>query len=389
MPSAGLYEASALERVVFGRPVAEAAPEEAERIGAERVFMIVSRTLDETTDRIDRLRHALGARHVDDVSGIPAHTPRDAIIEAANRARAANADLILTYGGGSVTDAGKMVQLCVHHGIDTVDQLDDFREIVQSDGTRIMPTFDGPTARQIAVPTTLSAGEFGQGAGCTDTRRKVKEIFRHRLLAPRVVVLDPDATRDTPEWLWLSTGIRALDHAVETICSPFTNPQADGPALHAIRLLSRALPLSRAEPDNLEARLNCQIAAWASMDHNQSRVPMGASHGIGHVLGGACDVPHGYTSCIMLPHVLRFNHAVNASRHALVSEAMGRPGEDAATVIGAFVAGLGLPTRLADVAVPPDRFQEVAEKSLHDRYIHTNPRKLAVADILTILEHAK
>ena len=59
---------------------------------------------------------------------------------------------------------------------------------------------------------------------------------------------------------------------------------------------------------------------------SQNGVTKGASHGIGHVLGGTAGVPHGYTSCVMLPHVLRFNEPVNAARQAWVSEALGRPG---------------------------------------------------------------
>ena len=388
MQHAGVFDTIAIERVVFGRPCAEALAEEAKRIEATRLFLIVSKTLDAETDHIDLIRKALGVRYAGSCSGIPSHTPRDAIIEAAARARAANADLIVTYGGGSVTDAGKMVQLCLKHGITAADQLDGYRETIEADGVRVSPAYDGPKLRQIAVPTTLSAGEFGAGAGCTDTKRGMKELYRHRLLVPRVVILDPQATVPTPEWLWLSTGIRALDHAVETICSQFANPQSDGPALQALKLLSRGLPLSNADPQDLGARRDCQIAAWASMDHNQSRVPMGASHGIGHVLGGACDVPHGHTSCVMLPNVLRFNRSVNGDRQALVSEAMGQPGADAADVVQNFVAGLGLPTRLRDVGVDASRFQEVAEKSMHDRYIHTNPRPLGVDDVMAILEQA-
>lgn len=389
MQNDGVFDTSATERVVFGRPCEAALPDEADRIGARRLFLIVSRTLETQSDRVDRLRHALGDRYAGHYYGIPAHTPREAVVEAADKARAAGADLIVTYGGGSVTDAGKMAQLCLRHNIRSIGDLDPYREQVQADGGRTSPDFAGPDVRQIAIPTTLSAGEFGAGAGCTDVERGVKELYRHRLFAPRVVLLDPAATALTPDWLWLSTGVRALDHAVETICSQFANPQADGLALQALRLLSRGLPKSLADPEDLEARRDCQIAAWASMDHVQSRVPMGASHGVGHVLGGACDVPHGYTSCVMLPHVLRFNRPVNTDRQALVSEAMGRPGAEAADVVEAFVAGLGLPGRLRDVGVGRDRFTEIAEKSMHDRYIHTNPRPLGVEDVIAILEQAE
>lgn len=384
----GTFDTMAIERVVFGRPCEDVVGEEAERLSAERVFLIVSRTLDLETDQIEKVRRSLGSRYAGQVSGIPAHTPREAVVEASRQAAEAGADLIVTYGGGSVTDAGKMVQLCLQHRIRDVDRLDDFREVVKADGTRITPEFEGPRVRQIAIPTTLSGGEFGMGAGCTDSRHRVKQLYRHPLFVPRVVVLDPRASLRTPEWLWLSTGVRALDHAVETLCSQYGTPQSDGPARHAITLLGRSLPQSRAAPDDLEARLECQLGAWASMDHHQCRVPMGASHGIGHVLGGTCDVPHGYTSCILLPHVLRFNHEVNGDRQAAVSEAMGKPDEDAADLVRNFVQGLGLPTRLSEVGVGRDRFREIAEKSLLDRYIHTNPKKIGLSDVLTILEMA-
>ena len=116
---------------------------------------------------------------------------------------------------------------------------------------------------------------------------------------------------------------------------------------------------------------------------------MGASHAIGHILGGTCDVPHGYTSCVMLPHVLRYNQPVNAARQALVSEALGHPGEDASDVVGDFIGGLGMPRTLAEVNVSPDLFELIAKNSMHDRWLHTNPRPIeGPADVVKILEMA-
>jgi maleylacetate reductase len=113
-----------------------------------------------------------------------------------------------------------------------------------------------------------------------------------------------------------------------------------------------------------------------SMVGSQTGVPKGASHGIGHVLGGTAHVPHGYTSCVMLPHVLRFNHPVNAERQALVAAALGRPDDPAAEVVAGLIAALGLPQRLRDVDVKPEQLDRIAELSMHDRWIHTNPRKI-------------
>ena len=87
--------------------------------------------------------------------------------------------------------------------------------VVNADGSRIAPDYEGPRIPQIAIPTTLSAGEFMNNGGATDERVQRKFSYAHPLLTPRVVILDPAATVHTPLWVWLSTGLRAVDHATE------------------------------------------------------------------------------------------------------------------------------------------------------------------------------
>jgi maleylacetate reductase len=385
----GSYRFPAMERVVFGRPFAEALAEEVGRLDARAVFVLASGTLARTTDAVDRLREVLGNRIAGVCAKIGAHTPRTDVVAAANTAREGGADLLVTLGGGSVTDAAKMVALCLGNGVTSPEQLDQYRAQIAADGTTRRPEVKAPSVRSVAISTTLSAGEFSAGAGCTDTARHVKESYSHPLMVPRTVILDPDATVHTPEWLFLSTGIRAVDHAVEDICSVNGQPLSEGAAYHALRLLGKGLPAVKADHANLEARLDCQIGAWMSMVGSQTGVSKGASHGIGHVLGGTAGVPHGYTSCVMLPHVLRFNHPVNGEKQERVSEALGRPEVPAAEVVAELISGLGLPTRLRDVGVEPEQLDLIAENSMHDRWIHTNPRKIdGPAVIRTLLDAA-
>ena len=140
--------------------------------------------------------------------------------------------------------------------------------------------------------------------------------------------------------------------------------------------LGAGLPAVKADPADLAARLDCQLGAWMSMIGSSAGVDKGASHGIGHVLGGTAGVPHGYTSCVMLPHVMRFNYPVNGERQKLVSEALGRPGIAAADVLAELIAGLGLPSTLREVKVREDMLDRIAAESMHDRWIHSNPRKI-------------
>jgi maleylacetate reductase len=372
----GIHRYPPMERVIYGMPLADALAQEVERIGANAVYVLASGTLARQTDVIDRVRGVLGNRLAGICAQIGAHTPRIDVVAAANAARGAGADALLTVGGGSVTDAAKMVGLCLGNDVTEPAHLDRFRATIHPDGRTERPAVNPPGVRSIAVPTTLSAGEFTWFAGCTDTERQVKESYGHALMMPRSVILDPAATVHTPEWLFLSTGIRAVDHAVEDICSINPQPLSDGTSIHALRLLGRGLRAVKADPGDLEARLDCQLGAWMSIMGSQNGVTKGASHGIGHVLGGTAGVPHGYTSCVMLPPVLRFNEPANAERQAWVSEALGRPGEKAGDVVAALVADLGLPGTLRDVGVKTEQLDRIAEESMHDRWVHTNPRKI-------------
>ncbi len=389
MTDAGVYQNFAIDRVIYGKPAAASLAAEAVRLNARRVFLLVSRTLDRESPWVNDLRAALADRYAGSYDGMPSHTPRQAVLDAADKARAAGADLIVTFGGGSGTDAGKMIRLALKHDIRTIEAFDPFVVRLAADGSRALPDYDPPDVKQIAIPTTLSGGDFNPSAGATDTRTMLKEIFRHPRLVPSTIILDPAVTVRTPSWLWLSSGIRALDHAIETVCAPSADRRSWLEALPAISLLAKALPRTHQDPNDLGARLDAQLAVWLSMEHNRFNIPMGASHGIGHVLGGTCDVPHGYTSCVMLPAVLRYNESANADRQALVSEAFGRAGEPAWRVVDEFVSGLGLPRSLAAVGVGPERFETVANAAMLDHYLHTNPRPIhGVADIMDILRMA-
>ena len=361
----------AMDEVVFGVPAATAIPAQMDRLGTTRAFLMVSGTLNRETDEIAKIRDSLGPRCAATFDSMPPHTPREAVIAAAEQARAAGADLIVTVGGGSITDGAKAVQLCLANNIRTIDGIDAIR-------TRkgVAPPMSEPSVRQISVPTTIAGGEFGAAAGVTNLRIRVKEMLRHDLTIPRAVILDPAITLHTPQWLFLSTGIRAVDHCVEALCSQEAHPYADAQALKGLSMLAQGLPRVKADPHDLDARLDCQIGTWLSMGASAAGVPMGASHGIGYVLGAAFNVPHGYTSCVMLPSVMRWNSPVNAERQALVAAAMGHPGQDAADVLDGFIRGLGMPRSLQDVRVDPKHFDAIAEQAMRTPWVPRNPRKI-------------
>ena len=378
MPQSGRIAFGAMESVTFGRPAAEVVAGEARRREAERVFLMASGTLNRETDEVAKVCRALGNRFAGLFDHMPPHTPRHAVVEAAAMARDAGADLIVTLGGGSLTDGAKAVQLCLANDIGTAEAIDALRPVAGPDGALgPPPALKPPTVAQITVPTTLSAGEFSAIAGVTDERSRVKELIRHPAIIPRAVALDPEVTVHTPEWLFLSTGVRAVDHCVEGICSGEANPYGDAQALHGLALLCRGLTRVKADPGDIAARLDCQLGSWLSMAPLAGGVPMGASHGIGYVLGAMFDIPHGHTSCIMLPAVMRWNKSANAERQALIAAAMGHPGEDAGDVLDGFIARLGMPRSLGAVGIGPESFEKLAEGAMGTPWVPRNPRPIA------------
>ena len=82
----------------------------------------------------------------------------------------------------------------------------------------------------------------------------------------------------------------------------------------------------------------------------------------------------------MLPAALAWNEPVNGDRQAIVAAAMGKTGERASDVLAEFILNLGLPRTLSEVAVGEDQFDLIARNTMHDRWTHTNPRKVSGPD---------
>jgi alcohol dehydrogenase class IV len=371
----GSYEFLPQDRVIFGRPAAEAVVETADRMAKRRLLIVASKTLSRKTDVVSKIQAALAERCVGVFDECIEHVPRASVLSLAASVRKREPDLIVTVGGGTPIDTVKVTLLTMAAGVTDEPGFDAMRIRVEADGSRMVPSIKDPPVRQIIVPTTLSGAEFSNLGGCTDPVRKVKDLYTGRLIGGQVVILDPAATVYTPSGLWLSTGIRAVDHAVETICSRKPQPFTDATCIHALRLLSKSLPANHANPGDLEGRLDSQLAAWLATT-GLGRVDWGASHGIGHQLGAVANVPHGHCSCVMLPSVLRWNLPVNAAQQAIVAQALGAKDGDAAMVVAKLVEGLGQPTRLREVGVRPEHYDAIAAGAMQNVFVRSNPRPI-------------
>ncbi|MGB6400020.1 MAG: iron-containing alcohol dehydrogenase [Bradyrhizobium sp.] len=385
MRTAGSYQFPPMDQVIYGKPAAEALGEEAERLNARRVFLIASRTLNTKTDEIEKIRKALRERWAATFDGVPQHTTREAVVQIAGEAKQAGADLVAAVGGGSVVDAAKIVLMCMEHEIFDQDGLDGFETTPE----RRFGAFRNPKVRMIAIPSTLSGGEYNSGTLVTDTRRKLKQIFNHPMMMPRSIILDPAITKYTPEKLWLGSGTRAMDHGIEAVCSIRGNALVDSVCLAGLRYLQDGLLRSKENPDDEEARVNCQLGSWLSAFGLQARVPMGASHAIGHVLGGTCDVPHYFCTAVMMPSVLRYNRPATEGAQKSIAEALRSPDMDASEAFAALIAKLGLPRKLSEVGVHEDRFSLIGNNAMLSIFTRSNPQPIREpSDVVEILKLA-
>ena len=387
----GVFNYLELDRVHFGTPAAEALQAEASQRGAQRIVVVTSKSLNRKTDAVTQALVRIAPQVVGLFDECVEHTPRDTVIALATVLRASNADLVVSIGGGTVIDTVKVALVALAEGLTRIEQLDDWHMRVAADGHRVVPQPGRPPCRQIAVPTTLSGAEFSDLGGCTDTRFGTKQGYTGAFIGAAAVVLDPRITVHTPDRLWLSTGVRAVDHAVEALCSVNAQPLIDATSVRALALLGGSLTRYATDPADLDARLDGQMGAWLAATSIR-RTEYGASHGLGHALGADAGVPHGITSCVLLPTVMRYNAAVYAPQMAEIAAALGDAHRPAADLVEALIARLGLPTRLSQLAIPGfgrERLAVIAQKGMANPWVRTNPRPIKdAAQLEALLQQA-
>ncbi|KZM18771.1 uncharacterized protein EKO05_0006632 [Ascochyta rabiei] len=350
-------------------------------LACSTVFIIASASLSRNTDALDRLTNALGDKVAGVHVGISSHTPIDEVAAIVAKVKDLHIDCLVCLGAGSITDAAKVIRFALANVVFTVADIRTLR------GSR-PHKHKLPSITLVCIPTTLSGGEYQGIAGVTDNETLEKMLF-DPIRDPDLVIQDPELCSTTPQRVWLSTGVRSVDHCVETLCSLQGDETADDYARRGLRRLVEGLIHCKEDARNLEALHQCQLAVTDAMRAVSCGVPMGASHAVGHQLG-PLGVPHGETSCVMLPAVCSFNtrEPANVQKQAKViqllldipaiSNLLKTKGVDPAKVqlaeiLDVFLRHLGMPRTLTEVGVEGDeKLRQLAKNSLQDHWIKTN-----------------
>lgn len=348
-PMAGLFKPYALDSVYYGPTVVQDHILECLPSDSSKAFIITGNSLATKTPVIKELEALLGSKHhAGTFSKISQHAPVAQLDEAtAIIKKDSTIDTIISVGGGSPIDSAKALAYRLHEQT-------------------------GKWARHISIPTTCAAAECTPFAGYTN-EQGLKTGVRAPELAIWAIFYDTSFAQHTPQHLFLSTAIRALDHAVETLYHPSSTPIAHAMALHAIHELFVALPASRAtHPHDKDAMARVLLACYASLGFLGRNMTsgLGLSHALGYALGSPYGIPHGVTSCMTLAPVMALKAQRDgphtAAQLARIVDVLpaefrgghtGREGDDkvdaqhAADAVAQLVRELGLATNLAELKV--------------------------------------
>lgn len=276
-------------------------------------------------------------------------------------------DGIIAIGGGSSLDCAKAIALVARQTVSLWAFEDVGDNWKQADPSLIAPV--------IAVPTTAGTGsEVGRASVITDEANKIKKIIFHPDMLPKCVLLDPAITLGLPPGMTAATGMDALSHNLEALCSPNFHPMAEGIAFEGIHLIRTYLPRAFSHGDDEEARLNMLVAS--SMGATAFQKGLGAMHALAHSLGARYDKHHGLLNAILMPYVLVANQAkidnkITRLSHFIGLEEVGFQG--VLEWILTLRKDLGIPHTLADIGIPLDNAELIASMAVKDPSAGGNP----------------
>ena len=291
-------------------------------------------------------------------------------------------DGVVAFGGGSALDAGKAVALMV--GQDR--PIWDFEDV----GDNWLRVNVNGMAPVVAVPTTAGTGsEVGRASVITDQKNHIKKIIFHPNMLPGQVILDPELTVGLPPSITAATGLDALSHNLEALCSPFYHPMATGIAVEGIRMVQEYLPRAVADGTDIEART--QMLVCSSMGATAFQKGLGAMHALAHPLGALYNAHHGMLNAILMPYLLQANRSEIEQRIERLTQYMGLE-ECGFTGFMNWVLNLreqlSIPHTLADIDIDDSRAEMVGKMAVEDPSSGGNPISFSAGEYQQIFINA-
>ena len=378
-------------KVIYGIGIAQDFQTELEALGAEKLFIVSDRMVEEL-ELVDKVTKGLKSANVEVVGeflDVPPNAELDAVVACSEQAKTSGADGFLAIGGGSVIDAAKAANILVCEGGDLLEDYSGAQTLTR------------PLKPLVVIPTTAGTGsEVTLVSVVYDRENGVKVPFTDKFLLPNLAVLDPEMTVSLPPHLTASTAMDALTHAIEAFVGLQSSPIPDALAAGAVELIFGNIVKACEDGKDLEARGALAIASnMAGIAFSHSMV--GCVHAMAHTVGGMYRVPHGVANGILLPHGMEYNFsevkeklaklapATGTDIAGLAAEAAAKQAIESVRELQQKLNRLGaLPLKLKEVGVPESGLPAVAEGAVMDGTSFYNPREMVAEDILVHLKNA-
>jgi alcohol dehydrogenase class IV len=376
-------------KVLFGRNSLKKLPSELDRFNSNKVLVVTTNSVSKSS-ALEKVKDVLGSKLTCVYAGSKQNSPLSSVYDGLEKMKENHVDAVISLGGGSNVDVAKGMIMAHTYG-----DLDILIGKVKREKANVSYRYEKikhvrESVPLFAIPTTLSGAEFTYQAGLTDTNTGRKDQYYAEDVLAKSIILDPEITLDTPTTLWLSSGVKAIDHGVERLYSNTHHPFSDVIQLGALSLLFANLKQSHDKPSDLNSRNNLLYASWM-VQFCTKNVHVGVGHAIDHQICGYYNISHGIAASVMLPNVMQFNSDVAGHELSEMAKAIGagNTAEDAIEATRSLIKVLGLPTRLRDIGVKEDDFGMLAERTLIDTAIAGNPKAVNSKDeIIGILRSA-
>ncbi|MGC8719235.1 MAG: iron-containing alcohol dehydrogenase [Thermodesulforhabdaceae bacterium] len=373
----------AIPEIIFGRGSMQYVAMCAQRMGAEKVFLVSDPGLEKVgwVDKVINILEMHGLEWI--YFGDVVSNPRDYQIERGARLYLdEQADVVIALGGGSPMDAAKGIATVASNG-GTIHDYEGANRIHR------------PLPPMVFLPTTAGSGsDISQFAIITDTRRHVKISIISRTLVPNISIIDPLFLLTKPRGLVFSSAIDALSHAIESFVSIIASPFTELQSLKSIELIARYLPLAAQslELDVLEALSTASTAAAMAF----SNAGLGAAHALSHAIGGMYDVLHGHVHPALLPPVMKFNMEACPEKIAQIGQIfLGKRKRSARSTamegiekLQEMFESLDMKIRLRDILPDDHDIELLCRMAIQDVCVVTNPRPVTWKDLVKICEEA-
>ena len=365
---------------------------ELDNLGAKRVLIVASPTLNASTPFVAQAREALEDRFGLMFDKVEPNTPLRSISEGVESLRPHQFDAVVSIGGGATHDMAKALAVGLPSGRSIVDFVSRF----EPPSTFISPNVEVEPLPVVTIPSTFSAADVVGGGAVTDTEHGKKLIFVHSKLTPSTVILDGEIAATTPMRVLAASGMNAVHHCLEAYYSKGAQFVTDAFALTALRELLSALPAIAATNGKDIAAIQTALNATALSGLTYGNSWLGIGHSVCHSLGGRYGLSHGAANAVMVRHSLRFNFEAAKPRLAVAARAVGvssdadndRAANALVDAIDALARTLGTPTQLRSIGLPADQFERIAEDVMGDPQTYWNPRRADSNEVAEWLKSA-